>query len=93
MLKGVQKNFIMIKLPKSLHFEEAYFLMRSPQKNSREGEMIKEANRIISEAGLRSQKMKPSAIFRRDRILFFIYGALSGAASVATLWLGFLLFG
>ena len=47
MLKGVQKNFIMVKLPRSLHFEEAYFLMRSPQKNSHEGEMIKEANRIL----------------------------------------------
>ena len=93
MLKGVQKNFIMVKLPRSLHFEAAYFLMRSPQKNTHEGEMIKEANRIISEAGLRSASSKPSAVFRRDRIMFFLYGALSGAASVAAVWLGFLIWG
>ncbi len=89
MLKGIQKNMILVKLPRSSYFESAYFVLRSLGKEARPAEMVKEANKIIAESGLFAQKKGPS--LRRERIAFFIYGALCGAFSVAVLWLIFLI--
>ncbi len=93
MLKGIQKNMIMIKLPRSQSFEAAYFILRSSGKEPRQGEMVREANRIIAESGLCSVKGDRAGRQRWERIMLFIYGVLSGAVSVAALWLGFLIFG
>ena len=54
LLKGVNKRMIVIKNPGSEIFEEAYFIVRSGNakgiiKQSKENEMVIEANRIISD--------------------------------------------
>ena len=54
LLKGVNKRVIVIKNPGSEIFEEAYFIVKSGSvkgviKQSRENEMVMEANRIISD--------------------------------------------
>ena len=54
LLKGVNKRVIVIKNPESEIFEEAYFIIRSNNikgafKQSKENEMVMEANRIISD--------------------------------------------
>lgn len=90
MLKGIQKNMIYVQLPKSNSFESAYFVIRSrlPDRDVRQGEMIKEANRIIYESELTSaNKKRRTGKIRKDRALFFLYGMLAGACSVAVAWL------
>ena len=54
LLKGVNKRVIVIKNPGSEIFEEAYFIVKSGSvkggvKQSKENEMVMEANRIISD--------------------------------------------
>ena len=93
MLKGIQKNVIAVRLTGSPCFEAAYFVIRSGRKEPRHGEMVREANRIISEsvpgaAERGSRVMKPW-----DRALLVIYGALGGAMLVACVWLGVMLLG
>ena len=65
MLKGVQKNMIWVRTAESRFFEGAYFVLR-PSRSApriREGDMLREANRLLAE-GTR----KP--FHRRDRRLF-----------------------
>jgi len=54
LLKGVNKRVIIIKNPESEIFEEAYFILKSSTikgifKQSKDNEMVIEANRIISD--------------------------------------------
>ena len=54
MLKGVNKRVIIIKNPESEIFEEAYFILKSKNiknifRQSKDNEMVTEANRIISD--------------------------------------------
>ena len=54
LLKGVNKRVIIIKNPESEIFEEAYFILKSSAikgifKQSKDNEMVIEANRIISD--------------------------------------------
>jgi len=54
LLKGVNKRVIIIKNPESEIFEEAYFILKSKNiknifRQSKDNEMVTEANRIISD--------------------------------------------
>ena len=62
LLKGVNKRVIVIKNPESEIFEEAYFIIRSNNikgvfKQSKENEMVIEANRIISDYHSQQKKI------------------------------------
>ena len=50
MIKGAQKRMIVIRTADSSIFEEAYFVVRGGETRE-SGDMIAEANRIISESG------------------------------------------
>ena len=92
MLKGIQKNIIVVKLVGSPCFEAAYFVIRSGRKEPRHSEMVKEANRIISESDPQASKKGIRVMNRRERLMLVLYGTLGGALTVALLWLAFLLF-
>jgi hypothetical protein len=84
MLKGVQKSVMLIKFPKGKYFEEAYFVVRRIEKETKDrGEMVKEANRIIGDmqasSGIKSKLRKNSSTFWA--------GMLVGSLSVALVWL------
>ncbi len=92
MLKGIQKNVMAVRLGRSSFFETAYFVIRRDVKEPRQGEMVREANRIISEADWRGRS--GSRLMRRwERVMLVVYGALGGAIAVGCTWLGFILFG
>lgn len=93
MLKGIQKNVIVVKLTGSPCFEEAYFVTRVEKKEPKHGEMVKEANRIINESDLRRTSKTGRVMKRWERMMLVLYGALGGGALVACVWLGFILFG
>ena len=85
---------IMVKTDKSSIFETAYFLLRTdiyePRPN--ENDMIKEANRIISENYSHKKRKRDERKRKlRNGIPYFIFGILSGIISTAIIWLFFFL--
>ena len=95
MLKGIQKNAIWMRTAGNRYFEGAYFILRADAPAVppvRQNEMIREANRILSENRvLHSKKGTPP---RRggSRAVPFLGGALFGALSVLVCWIFVLLF-
>ena len=91
MLKGIQKNVMVVKLSGSSFFESAYFVIRRDGKEPKSGEMVREANRIIGECDMRGRS--GSRMTRRwERVMLVLYGVLGGGFAVGCLWLGFILF-
>lgn len=80
-IKGVQKRMIEVKLSGSKLYDSACFICKSGSAAARvsESEMIDEANKIISEIGVRSgkrRKRRGLAVFLS--MLFCLLGALVG---------------
>ena len=78
MIKGAQKQLIVVRTANSRYFEEAYFVLRRDlvRGDCRKGDMISEANRILAEH--RPSDTRRSK--RRRSLLFFGAGILLGAA-------------
>lgn len=78
--KGCEKRMIMLKNTGSDLFEEAYFIL-SNKKNAElsRNDMIKEANRILSENNIAGSCEKKTSPF----LVQYILGFLSGIGSMA----------
>ena len=79
MIKGAQKQMIVLRTGDSRYFDEAYFVLRrevKPHRSSRD-EMIKEANRILSESGL---DLRPRKRRIPRGVWLFLAGILCGGA-------------
>ena len=87
MIKGAQKQMIVLKTAASRYFEEAYFVLRSdikPKKQDRT-DLLTEANRILKESeSVRNGKCRSSKSW-----ILFALGLVLGAAAAAAV--GFLL--
>ena len=90
MIKGAQKQLIVLRTQNSRYFDEAYFILRKEVKTmpSNTSDMLREATRILEE----SEFCSPTAKKRKGKGLFFFFlgiflGALT-AAAVCILWLG-----
>ena len=82
----------MVRLTGSPCFETAYFVIRAGKREPKRGEMVKEANRIISESDPQAVKKGTRLMGRGERLMLILYGVLGGAFSVAVAWLICLLF-
>lgn len=93
-LKGVQKQIVQVQIPKNRYFESAYFILRPDLRDRGDAyaEMTKEANRILTESELLRKRNRRGRSDRACRIFSFLGGILLGAATVALIWLGVLLF-
>jgi hypothetical protein len=85
MIKGAQRQMIVVKTADSSLFEEAYFVVRREYRGDG-GDMVAEANRLIESCGGRR-----SGGMRRLRGVFlsagiFLCGALIGGGIVGALW-------
>ena len=89
MIKGVQKNMILVQTPKSACFEEAYFVLRKELQSERQkgNEMLREANRILTEHEEMKNAAHLAAGRKRDRWLLFFGGVFSGGFFVTLLWM------
>ncbi len=79
MIKGAQKQMIVVRTGDSRYFDEAYFVLRrevKPKRSTRD-EMLKEANRILEESGIDLPKRKR---LPRGLLLFFA-GILCGVVA------------
>ena len=91
MLKGIQRQTVLIKTPENRSFEEVHFLMRSdlPPKESAENDLVREANRILEEIGFSNAKRRKKGM---RPLLAFLMGILLGGSTVGTFWILFAVF-
>ncbi len=85
-LKGCQRKIICMRSADSHLFDEAFFVLRDDAKETGEGDMLAEANRILDENLLRTVRRRAPAAPGRGVWL------LIGAAGASLLWLAVLLF-
>ena len=77
MIKGAQKQMIVMRIGDSRYFEEAYFVLRREMGcgGPLRDEMVREANRILEESGMDLTRRKK----RTSRaVLLFVVGLLLG---------------
>ncbi len=80
--KGCEKRMIMIKNTGSELFEEAYFILNNKKaQNTSRTDMVKEANRIISENSIIPQSKEK----QKNPLFFYILGIFSGMGAMALL--------
>lgn len=90
MLRGAQRNMIVVRTRDSRMFEEAYFVIRRDRGLSSvaESDMLWEANRILEKAVLPTPAVEVSGK-RRGRLrsfLWFLAGLAGGGGTVGLLW-------
>ncbi len=77
MIKGAQKQMIVLRTGNSRYFDEAYFVLRKEiqAKQESKDDMLREANRILEESALHRTSQKKNRTW-----LFFGIGIILGAA-------------
>ncbi len=87
MIKGAQKQMIVIRTGDSRYFDEAYFVLRREIKPPRPGrnDMLTEANRILEEHAPTVYSPAKKRVPRG--ILFFLSGILCGGGVAVLLCL------
>ena len=85
-IKGAVRQTIVLRCVDSEMFEAAYFVVKQGKSGERgSGDMLREANRIVSENTF-SAKAKRYGAQRRLRLRSFAFGALCGGGAVGVLW-------
>lgn len=74
MLKGCQRELIVLQTQKSALFESAYFVLRREKRCERKEDLLAEANRIISEGSEYFNRRRT----RGGRLRVFLIGAMLG---------------
>ena len=88
MVKGCQRQIVLLRGTGSELFEEAYFILKPEKANLSQARMITEANRIIEENTLRKKRQAfPPVRQQGGRLFFFLMGLLSGGSFLGILWL------
>lgn len=77
MIKGAQKQMLVIRTGGSRYFDEAYFILRRelPRQGAARSDILKEANRILEESGVE----QGGRVRHRRSWLYFAGGILCGA--------------
>ena len=84
MIKGCQKEMIVLQTKESPLFESAYFILRRGRPTpGQASDMLEEANRLIGAGSGYMQRRRQ----RSDRIWLFFVGCFCGAALCAILFL------
>ncbi len=82
MLKGVNRNVLVVRADKNSRFESVYFVMKKGNSAER-ADVIKEANRIITQSGMTVGSGK----IGRRVIVGFLLGTVSGGFITVLVWL------
>ena len=84
MLKGYQRQMIVMRTEGGSLFEAAYFILRREQVGAKDSDMLQEANRLIHEGG--GYVARRAGERRARRLWAFLAGMLIGGAVVLLLW-------
>lgn len=87
MVRGCQREMIMLQVEGSDVFESAWLVLRRERERVSEGDMLAEANRII---GFGARETRKVGRHRREWLLFLL-GVCCGAVIFA--WIAFFLVG
>ena len=89
MIKGAQKQMIVVRTANSHYFDEAYFVLRREidPRQSRQSDMLTEANRILAEHTREGDTRKRKRLPRGG--VFFLLGILCGTAAALAIFLLF----
>ena len=80
MIKGINKNMIVVKNTGSRYFEEAHFIIKNCASDRAERDLIKEASEIVGNVLAESGKVsRPKAKILKG-IITFLLSFISGAA-------------
>ena len=95
MVKGIQRQMVMVRTSESEVFEMAYFVLRADtRKSADERSMIAEANSIVcATCGDKTYSKKEKRRRSLKRAGVFVVGALSGAAFAAVALLAVVVIG
>ena len=74
MIRGCQRQMVVLETLESALFERAYFVLRRTRYATRGEEMVREAERLLGEGSVYVTRRRK----RRSLLLFFL-GALAGA--------------
>ena len=90
MIKGINKQMVVLKLESNRLYESACFVLRSDveRKKQEEKDMLSEANRILAEMDIKHPKRETRGKmgrFARTMIVLMI-GAALGASGVLAFW-------
>lgn len=80
MIKGINKNIIVVKNTGSRYFEEAHFIVKNNVSELADRDLVKEASRIVGtvlESSGKASKPKGRIV---KKLMAFILSFLSGAA-------------
>ncbi len=97
MLRGAQKQMIVVRTHGNRVFEEAYFVIRreATAADADKSDMLREANRIIENSLPPAERPKPSVRREMPRpglaagLVWFGMGFSAGAGLIGLLWLIF----
>ena len=88
MIKGIQKQMVMVRLHDNTAFETAYFVLRDGSDKKSDSDIVAEANTLVQSAFTQgNKKPKDSRISRFRSLLLFFLGLLLGALISSILWL------
>ena len=78
MIKGAQKQMIVVKTDGNRFFEEAYFVLRREATATAGGDMVSEANKIIRQSASPQAVQKGKARLPWQIALGFLCGLVTG---------------
>ena len=93
MIKGVQRQTVILRTPENRFFEEVQFLLRTEcgDRQEDDGEILREAGRILDECGIYREGKKKRR--RKGRGLWMLFlGILCGGGLASALWIFLTLF-
>ena len=79
MIKGCQREMIVLQTKESALFESAYFVLRRGYRRASQGDMLAESNRIIGEGREYFKRRKSGGRLWAFVLGFLLGGALFGA--------------
>ena len=76
MVKGCERRLVIYKSTNSKYFSEIHFIMKEEidTKNEKRNDIIAEANKIVEESMIKSEKLNKKARKRLSFLLFFLLG-------------------
>ena len=83
MIKGCQREIVVVQTQESPIFESAYFILRRKRRVTYGADMVSEANRILSAGGYPKREKRR----RWGRLLLFLSGFAAGSGLFFLLWL------
>ena len=78
MIKGIQKQMVMVRLQKDAAFEAAYFVLRDGYEKKESEDIVREANEIAIRTSLSAGGAKRRQ--RQKRLLYLLIPFLTGVA-------------